>query len=60
MLARLYLKPFKLGFSCMWAKNFRMYKLGLEKAEEPEVKLATVITSNLEDWVIHLKLWDQF
>ena len=45
VLARLYLKSFKLGFSCMWAKNVQMYKLGLERAEEPEIKLPTVITS---------------
>ena len=32
-------KSFKLGFSSMCTKNFQMYKLDLEKAEEPEVKL---------------------
>ena len=31
MLAKLYSKSFKLGFSSMWTKNFQMYKLGLEK-----------------------------
>ena len=25
----------------MWAKNFQMFKLDLEKAEEPEIKLPT-------------------
>ena len=25
----------------MWTKNFQMYKLDLEKAEEPEIKLPT-------------------
>ena len=25
----------------MWTKNFQMFKLDLEKAEEPEVKLQT-------------------
>ena len=25
-----------------WTENFQMYKLGLEKAEEPEIKLLTV------------------
>ena len=25
--------------SNIWTKNFQMYKLGLEKAEEPEIKL---------------------
>ena len=27
----------------MWTKNFQMYKLDLEKAEEPEIKLPTSI-----------------
>ena len=34
MLARSSSKSFKLGFNSMWTKNFQMYKLGLEKAEE--------------------------
>ena len=25
----------------MWTENFQMYKLDLEKVEEPEIKLAT-------------------
>ena len=41
MLARLCSKSFKLGFSSTSIKNFQMYKLGLEKAEEPEIKLPT-------------------
>ena len=32
-------KSFKLGFSSIWADNLQMYKLGLEKAKEPEIKL---------------------
>ena len=40
-LARLCSKSFKLGFSSMWTKDFQMYKLDLEKAEESEVKLPT-------------------
>ena len=28
-----------------WTKNFQMYKLSLEKAEEPEIKLSTFIGS---------------
>ena len=31
----------KQGFSSMWTVNFRMFKLDLEKAEEPEIKLPT-------------------
>ena len=32
---------FKLGFSNMWTKNFQMFQLDLEKAEEPEINLPT-------------------
>ena len=31
----------KRGFHCMWTENFQMFKLYLEKAEEPEIKLPT-------------------
>ena len=31
----------KPGFSSMWTKNFHMFKLDLEKAKEPEIKLPT-------------------
>ena len=31
------LKTFKLGFNGTWTKNFQMYKLGLEKAEEAKI-----------------------
>ena len=41
MLARLCPKSFKLGFSSTGTANFQMYKLGLGKAEEPEIKLLT-------------------
>ena len=41
MLVRLCLKSRMLGFSIMWTENFQMFNLGLEKAEEPETKLAT-------------------
>ena len=29
----------------MWTKNFQIYQLNLEKAEEPEIKLPTSIGS---------------
>ena len=45
MLVRLCSKSFKLGFSNTWTKNFQMYKLSLEKAEESEIKLPTFIES---------------
>ena len=41
MLVMLCLKSSELGFNSMWTKNFQMYNLGLEKAEEPEIKLPT-------------------
>ena len=44
-LARLCSKFFKLGFSSRWTKNFQMYKLHLEKAEEPEIKLPAFLGS---------------
>ena len=45
MLARLCSKSFKLCFNSTWTKNFQMYKLDLEKAEEPEIKLPTFVGS---------------
>ena len=30
----------------MWTKNFRMFKLNLEKAEEPKIKLPTSVGSS--------------
>ena len=45
MLVRLCLKSFKLVFNSMWIENFQMYTLGLEKAEEPEIKLPTFVGS---------------
>ena len=39
------LKSFKQGFSSKWIENFQMYKLSLEKAEEPKIKLPTFIGS---------------
>ena len=45
MLVMLCSKSFKLGFSSTWIRNFQMYKLGLEKAEELEIKLPTFIGS---------------
>ena len=42
---RLCSKSLKLDFSSMRTKNFQMYKLGLDKAEEPEIKLPAYIGS---------------
>ena len=41
MLARSCSKSSKLGFNSTPRKNFQMFKLVLEKAEEPEIKLPT-------------------
>ena len=43
MLGSLCSNYFKLGFSSIWTEKFQMYKLGLEKAEQPEIKLPTFI-----------------
>ena len=43
--SRVMLKFSKLGFNSMWTKNFQMFKLDLETAEEPEIKLPTSIGS---------------
>ena len=41
MLVRSCLKSCILGFSITWTKSFQMSTLGLEKDEEPEIKLPT-------------------
>ena len=33
----------KLGFNSMWTENFQMFKLNLEKTEEPEIELLTFV-----------------
>ena len=45
MLARSWSKYFKLVFNSTWPENFQMYKLDLQKAEEPEIR------SNIH-WII--------
>ena len=45
MLVRSCSKSSKPGFSIMWTENFQMSKLGLEKAEEAEIKLPTFAES---------------
>ena len=39
--SKVMLKILQTGFSNMWTVNFQMFKLVLEKAEEPEIKLPT-------------------
>ena len=45
MLPLLCSKSFKLGFSSTWTENFQIFKLDLEKPEEPEIKLPTYVGS---------------
>ena len=39
--SKLMLKSLKPGFNSKWTMKFQMFKLDLEKAEEPEIKLPT-------------------
>ena len=41
MPARLSSKSFKLSFNSMWTEKLQMFKLDLEKAEQPEIELPT-------------------
>ena len=43
------LKFFKPGFKSTWTKNFRMFKLDLEKAEEPEIKWQKSVGSSKKE-----------
>ena len=43
-------KSFNLGFSSTWTENSQMYKLDLERAEEPEIKLPTFVGSWRQQW----------
>ena len=44
-LAKEFSKFSKPGFNSIWIKNFQMFKLDLEKAEEPDFKLPTSVGS---------------
>ena len=44
-ISKIMSKYFKRGFSSMWTKNFQIYKMDLEKAEEPEIKMPTSVGS---------------
>ena len=39
----------KLGFNSMWNKNFQMFNLDLEKAEEPDIKFPTAVGSQKKE-----------
>ena len=40
------LKILQARLNSMWTKNFQMFKLDLEKAEKPEIKLPTSVGSS--------------
>ena len=44
--SKVMLKILQPGFCNMWTMNFQMFKLVLEKAEEPEIKLSTFAGSS--------------
>ena len=41
--SKVILKIIKLGFNSTQTENFQMYKMDLEKAEEPKTKLPTFV-----------------
>ena len=43
--SKVMLKILQVGFYGTWAKNFQMFKLALEKSEEPEIKIPTSVGS---------------
>ena len=43
--SKIMLKILQASFNSTWTKNFQMLKLGLEKAEEPEIKFPTSVGS---------------
>ena len=60
--SKVILKSFKLGFTSTWTENFQMFKLVLEKAEEPEFKLLTSTGSkkrqeNSRKHLLHWLCW---
>ena len=44
--SKIMLKISKLAFNSTWTENFQKFKLDLEKAEEPEIKLSTSVGSS--------------
>ena len=45
-ISKVMLKISKSGFNSIWTENFQVFKLDLEKAEEPEIKLPTSVGSS--------------
>ena len=44
-------KSFKLSFSTTWNMNFQIYNLGLEKVEEPKIKLPAPLDHGERKWI---------
>ena len=59
-LAKEYLKFSKPGFNSTWTVNFQMFKLDLERAEEPEIKLPTSIGSSKKQENTRKKIYFYF
>ena len=57
MLARSWSKSSTCGFNSTWTENFQMYKLDLEKSEEPEIKLSTLIQSSKKQENSRKNIW---
>ena len=60
MLAKWCSKLSKPGFNSTWTENFQTFKLDLEKAEEPELKLPTSFGSakkRVPEKHLHLLYW---
>ena len=45
MMAKQRSKFSKPGFNSTWTENFQVFKLGLEKVEEPDIKFPTSVGS---------------
>jgi len=58
MLAKSYSKYFKIGFNSMWTKKFQMYKLDLEEAEDPEIKLPTSVYRKSKIYILEKARFD--
>ena len=43
--SKVMLKILQARINSTWTKNFQIYKLDLEKADEPEIKLPTSVAS---------------
>ena len=57
LLVSLCSKSFKVGFSSTWIENFQMYRLVLEKAEEPEIKLPFTVNLCFPGTPWNLRHW---